>query len=198
MGAMDAGTAGYDTDNGAVGGSMAAIKSAYVRKRESGKIYLSGYADGLETGYNYCIQYQYMGGELRDVGNKIGPITYIKLDGLSKGLTQRYEFRDNDVYVADDGDGVYSLLIYMVGRDCDDKHILEDRRMFSVEPEDAAAAKAAAEAAKLLTPEEADERIRAGLPCYIKCTLPILDLLPGIPYTPGAWVPPFCVITTEP
>jgi len=51
---------------------------------------------------------------------------------------------------------------------------------------------------KYLTPAEADERIRAGLPCYIKCTLPILDLLPGIPYTPGMWVPPFCAITTEP
>ena len=49
-----------------------------------------------------------------------------------------------------------------------------------------------------LTPEEADERIRAGLPCYIKCVLPILDLLPGIPYTTGMWVPPFCEITTEP
>jgi len=49
-----------------------------------------------------------------------------------------------------------------------------------------------------LTPEEAAERIRAGLPCYIKCTLPILDMLPGIPYTRGAWVPPFCEITTEP
>ena len=51
---------------------------------------------------------------------------------------------------------------------------------------------------KYLTPEEAAERIRAGLPCYIKCTLPILDLLPGIPYTPGMWVPPFCAITTKP
>jgi len=51
---------------------------------------------------------------------------------------------------------------------------------------------------KHLTPEEADERIRAGLPCYIKCVLPILDLLPGIPYTPGMWVPPFCEITAEP
>jgi len=49
-----------------------------------------------------------------------------------------------------------------------------------------------------LTPEEAADRIRAGLPCYIKCTLPILDMLPGIPYTPGMWVPPFCEITTEP
>ena len=51
---------------------------------------------------------------------------------------------------------------------------------------------------KYLTFAEADERIRMGLPCYIKCVLPILDLLPGIPYTPGAWVPPLCAITREP
>ncbi|MEA3341910.1 MAG: hypothetical protein U9R15_18260 [Chloroflexota bacterium] len=50
---------------------------------------------------------------------------------------------------------------------------------------------------KYLTPEQADERIRAGLPCYIKCVLPLLDTLPGIPYTPGMWVPTFCAITTE-
>ena len=51
---------------------------------------------------------------------------------------------------------------------------------------------------KYLTFAEADERIRMGLPCYIKCVLPILDLLPGLTYTPGAWVPPFCAITREP
>jgi len=50
---------------------------------------------------------------------------------------------------------------------------------------------------KYLTVSEADERVRMGLPCYIKCTLPVLNMLPGIPYTPGAWIPPFCVITTE-
>jgi len=51
---------------------------------------------------------------------------------------------------------------------------------------------------KYLTVEEANERVRMGLPCYIKCVLPILDLLPGMPYTPGAWVLPFCAITGEP
>ena len=51
---------------------------------------------------------------------------------------------------------------------------------------------------KYLTVEEANERVRMGLPCYIKCVLPILDLLPGLPYTPGAWVPPLCAITEEP
>ena len=52
-------------------------------------------------------------------------------------------------------------------------------------------------APEYLTAAEAAERFRMGLPCYIKCVLPILDMLPGIPYTPGAWVPPFCAITTE-
>lgn len=51
---------------------------------------------------------------------------------------------------------------------------------------------------KYLTVEEANERIRKGLPCYIKFVLPILDLLPGMSYTPGAWIPPFCAITGEP
>jgi hypothetical protein len=50
---------------------------------------------------------------------------------------------------------------------------------------------------KYLTVEEANERVRMGLPCYIKCMLPILDMLPGFPYTPGAWVPPFCAITKD-
>ena len=49
-----------------------------------------------------------------------------------------------------------------------------------------------------ITPHQAEERYQAALPCYIKCVLPLLDLLPGIPYTPGVWVPPFCVITTKP
>ncbi len=54
------------------------------------------------------------------------------------------------------------------------------------------------EVRKYITVEEANERVRMGLPCYIKCVLPILDLLPGLPYTPGAWVPPLCAITEEP
>ncbi|MCK4527366.1 hypothetical protein KAW18_08335 [candidate division WOR-3 bacterium] len=54
------------------------------------------------------------------------------------------------------------------------------------------------EVRKYITVEEANERVRMGLPCYIKCVLPILDLIPGLPYTPGAWVPPLCAITEEP
>jgi len=54
------------------------------------------------------------------------------------------------------------------------------------------------EVRKYLTVGEANERVRRGLPCYIKCMLPIIDLLPGITYTPGAWVPLFCAITGEP
>jgi len=49
-----------------------------------------------------------------------------------------------------------------------------------------------------ITTQAAEERYESGLPCYIKCVLPILNMLPGIPYTPGAWVPPFCVIATKP
>ncbi|MEA3340035.1 MAG: hypothetical protein U9R15_08720 [Chloroflexota bacterium] len=49
-----------------------------------------------------------------------------------------------------------------------------------------------------ITPEQAEERYQAALPSYLKCTLPLLDLLPGIQYTPGMWIPPFCVITTDP
>jgi hypothetical protein len=49
-----------------------------------------------------------------------------------------------------------------------------------------------------ITPEEAVSRYNTGLPSYIKCVLPILNMLPGIPYTPGMWVPPFCIITEEP
>ncbi len=51
---------------------------------------------------------------------------------------------------------------------------------------------------KYLTPAQANERILAGLPCYIKCTLPILNMLPAISYTQGAWVLPFFTITSEP
>jgi hypothetical protein len=53
-------------------------------------------------------------------------------------------------------------------------------------------------ARKYITVAEANERVSRGLPCYIKCVLPILDMLPGMPYTPGAWVPPLCAITGEP
>jgi len=49
-----------------------------------------------------------------------------------------------------------------------------------------------------ITTQEAEERYESELPCYIKCTLPILDMLPGIPYTPGMWIPPFCAISTTP
>lgn len=51
---------------------------------------------------------------------------------------------------------------------------------------------------KYLTPAEAAERIRAGLPVYIKCVLPLLDLLPGFPYTPGIPILPGFAITDKP
>lgn len=51
---------------------------------------------------------------------------------------------------------------------------------------------------KYLTVEEANERIRLGLPCYFKCTLPIFDLLPGLPYMQGIPVLPGFAITEKP
>jgi len=51
------------------------------------------------------------------------------------------------------------------------------------------------EARKYLTVEEANERVRMGLPCYVKFAIPLLDMLPGFPYAPGVWVPPFCAIS---
>jgi len=51
---------------------------------------------------------------------------------------------------------------------------------------------------KYLTTAEADERIRTGQPVYIKCAMPLLDLLPGLPYAP--WIPllPGFALTKEP
>ena len=51
---------------------------------------------------------------------------------------------------------------------------------------------------KYLTVEEANERIRMGLRCYIKFTLPILDLLPGFPYAMGVPILPGFAITENP
>ena len=49
-----------------------------------------------------------------------------------------------------------------------------------------------------LTPEQAAARLAKGLPCYIKCTLPILSMLPGIPYMAGIPLLPGFVITMQP
>jgi len=49
------------------------------------------------------------------------------------------------------------------------------------------------EAKKYLTLEEAVARHESGLPCYIKCTLPLFAMIPGLPWSPEMWVPPFCV-----
>jgi hypothetical protein len=51
---------------------------------------------------------------------------------------------------------------------------------------------------EFLTPEEALARIRAGFPCYVKSTLPLLNLLPGLPYIEWLPLPPFCVIKATP
>ncbi|MEA3340033.1 MAG: hypothetical protein U9R15_08710 [Chloroflexota bacterium] len=46
-----------------------------------------------------------------------------------------------------------------------------------------------------VTPGDAAEGIIAGKRYYIKFGIPILSLLPGLPYTPGMWVPWGCIIT---
>lgn len=51
---------------------------------------------------------------------------------------------------------------------------------------------------KYLTPAEADERIRTGLPVYIKCVIPLLDLLPGLPYISGIPILPGFALTAKP
>ena len=54
------------------------------------------------------------------------------------------------------------------------------------------------EVRKYITVEEANERVRMGLPCYIKCVLPILDLIPGFPYMQGIPILPGFAITEKP
>lgn len=49
-----------------------------------------------------------------------------------------------------------------------------------------------------LTSQEADEWVRAGKPCYIKCMIPILNILPGLPYSQGFPILPGFAITTKP
>ena len=48
------------------------------------------------------------------------------------------------------------------------------------------------------TTDEAFKRVKAGLPCYVKSTLPLLNMLPGIPYIEWLPLPPFCVIKGKP
>ncbi len=49
-----------------------------------------------------------------------------------------------------------------------------------------------------MSTEQADAVVRAGHQVYIKCRLPILNLLPGLPYAP--WIPilPGFALTREP
>jgi len=49
-----------------------------------------------------------------------------------------------------------------------------------------------------VSPEDVAEGILAGKRYYIKFGVPILSLLPGLPYTPGMWVPWGCIITETP
>ncbi|RJS72686.1 hypothetical protein CW696_02560 [ANME-2 cluster archaeon] len=216
---------------------MASIKKVYVRSREDGKIKIGGYATGLEEGWNYCFFYRYMDGPMENVGNAGTDYTFVKLDDYSRktSRTRLYDFGESGTYVGDEGNGVYTLYLYLVGHSCDEKLHLESKMSFSVEeeaptpppttctegtysadrtmvcrggtwvpvgappvPGPAVPGPAPGVPAMYLTPEQAASRSAMGLPCYIKCTLPVLNMLPGIPYTPGAWVPPFCAITAEP
>jgi len=68
----------------------------------------------------------------------------------------------------------------------------------TTEPEPGVPAPGPGAPAKYLTPDEALLRIRAGEKCYIKCTLPVLNMLPGIPYMQGVPILPGFAITTEP
>jgi len=244
---------------------MASIKSAKKRKRENGKIYVSGYVDGLETGYNYCIMYSYNDGPMKNMGHGGMSYTFISLASLPKGSSKRYSFSESGSWVTDEGDGTYKIICNMVGGRCEDVHVQESSRSFSVAapytpptpppptcdegaivceyneaegrymlkkcvngklvyekwcgasdtceggvcvppagvtpptpptPHGAVPIVTPTTEKKYLSRDEATVRINAGLPCYIKCVLPVLDTLPGIPYTPGAWVPPLCAITT--
>ena len=189
---------------------MASVKSVQAIRREEGRIYISGYASGLEEGWNYCFYYRYMGGPIESLGNAHNNYTFIKLDDLSRATnnTRKYEFGTNGAYVGDEGEGVYDILIYLVGRSCDEKLHLESTKSFAVEttetptpgetPYTPPTPPTPGGTPIYLTPEQAAARLATGLPCYIKCTLPILSMLPGIPYTPGTWVPPFCAISSAP
>jgi len=53
-------------------------------------------------------------------------------------------------------------------------------------------------APEYLSIDEARERTAAGLPCYIKCMIPLLNLLPGLPWSPSIPILPGFVITKRP
>jgi hypothetical protein len=48
---------------------------------------------------------------------------------------------------------------------------------------------------KSVSIEDANMGYAIGTPYFIKSSLPILCCFPGLPYTPGMWVPPMCVIS---
>ena len=49
-----------------------------------------------------------------------------------------------------------------------------------------------------ISPEEAATRAAAGLLSYVKFWIPVLSILPGVPYTPGMWIPFGFIITKKP
>lgn len=49
-----------------------------------------------------------------------------------------------------------------------------------------------------VTIEEANSGTAVGKKYFIKCGMPVLDMIPGAPYTPGMWIPPGFIITETP
>lgn len=49
-----------------------------------------------------------------------------------------------------------------------------------------------------ILPEDAAEGFAVGKPYYIKFAIPLMCCFPGLPYTPGMWVPPGFVISETP
>ena len=105
----------------------------------------------------------------------------------------KYDLGKAGAWMADRGDGAYTVFLYMVGANCETRHHLEGSTSLTVAaapvvtptyptptptPTQVPGVVPAA-----ITPSMAIEGIRAGKQYWIKCTIPILDMLPGIPYS---------------
>lgn len=53
-------------------------------------------------------------------------------------------------------------------------------------------------AGKGVSVDDANAGVATGEGYYIKSALPMLCCLPGVPYIPGMWVPPLCIISDKP
>ena len=107
---------------------MATIRSVSVRKREENKIYLAGVADDFAPGHNYCFYYSYEKGTLETIGKR----AFVKLSDAPKEEYRKFDFEKNDLWVPDEGDGTYALVIYTVGQLCNDRQFVESKYPFVV------------------------------------------------------------------